>query len=178
MYYSTDATTGHLRHGSTVQACSSRLGQRESDGGKEVRIQLPHQTKQHPPAQHGAMVKCGARACRAHAQCDACHCGTLLTLQWSHVHPILRRAAPCCALTLRTLRTLRTLLRCPGLQARAAVCCFDGAALVLRCGVACCLQRRAGRTGVVSSLGLCSSRLQGSSGSCAGFRFVREVSHF
>ena len=144
---STDATTGHLRHGSTVQACSSRLGQRKSDGGKEVRIQLPHQTKQHPPAQHGAMVKCGARACRAHAQCDAWHCGTLLTPQSLHVHSILRRAAPCCALTLRTLLTL---LRCPGLQARAAVCCFDGAALVLRCGVACCLQRRAGRTGLVS----------------------------
>ena len=143
MYYSTDATTGHLRLGSTVQACSSRLGQRESDGGKEVRIQLPHQTKQHPPAQHGAMVKCGARACRAHAQCDACHCGTLLALltpQSLHVHGILRRAAPCCALTLRTLLTLltlRTLLRCPGLEARAAVCCFDGAALVLpaACGV-------------------------------------------
>ena len=158
MYYSTDATTGHLRHCSTVQARSSRLGQRKSDGGKEVRIQLPHQTKQHPPAQHGAMVKCGARACRAHAQCDACHCGTLLALltpQSLHVHGILRRAAPCCALTLRTLLTLltlwtlRTLLRCPGLEARAAVCCFDGAALVLRCGVACCLQRRAGRTGVV-----------------------------
>ena len=104
MYYSTDATTGHLRQRSTVQACShpsSRIGQRKSDGGKEVRIQLPHQTKQHPPAQHGAMVKCGARACRAHAQCDAWHCGTLLTPQFLHVSPILLRAAaaaPCCAL--------------------------------------------------------------------------------
>ena len=150
MYYSTDATTGHLRHGSTVQACSSRLGQRESDGGKEVSIQLPHQTKQHPPAQHGAMVKCGARACRAHAQCDACHCGTLLALltpQSLHVHGILRRAAPCCALTLRTLRTLLTLLRCPGLQARVVVYCFDGAVRVLRC----CLKRRAGASSSSSS---------------------------
>ena len=88
----------------------------------------------HSPAQHGAMVKCGARACRAHAQCHACHCGTLLTPQSLHVQPILRRAAPCCALTLRTLLTLLTLLRCPGLQARGVVYCFDGAALC--CAVA------------------------------------------
>ena len=78
-----------LRRNSTGQACLSRLGQRESDGGKEVRIQLPHQTKQHPPAQHGAMVKCGARACRAHAQCDATR---------SIAHPTARAPPAHCAL--------------------------------------------------------------------------------
>ena len=83
-----DEMTGHLRLGSTVQACPSRLGQRESDVGKESGFSFHIKRS---IAQHGMMVKLstrmqGARTVRR----DACICSPYICRTSSP----LRLAAP------------------------------------------------------------------------------------